>query len=47
MLEIVGSLGRLMKSLEELSNLHNNTASIQKNQGNKSHRVTVALLILL
>ena len=27
--------------------LHNNAASIQKNQGNKSHHVIVALLILL
>ena len=26
-----------------LSNLHNNVASIQKNRGNKSHRVIVAL----
>ena len=28
-----------------LSNLHNNVASIQKNRGDKSHRVIVALLI--
>ena len=27
-----------------LSNLHNNVASIQKNQSDKSHRVIVALL---
>ena len=26
-----------------LSNLHNNVASIQKNRGDKSHRVIVAL----
>ena len=28
-----------------LSNLHNNVASIQKNRGDKSHRVIVALLV--
>ena len=27
-----------------LSNLHNNIASLQKNRGNKSHRLIVALL---
>ena len=30
-----------------LSNSHNNAASIQKNQGDESHHVNVALLILL
>ena len=30
-----------------LSNSHNNAASIQKNRGDKSHHVNVALLILL
>ena len=30
-----------------LSNLHNNEASIQKNLGDKSHRVTVPLRLLL
>ena len=30
-----------------LSNLHNNAASIQKNQGDESHHVNVTLLILL
>ena len=30
-----------------LSNSHNNVASIQKNRGDKSHRVIVALAIIL
>ena len=30
-----------------LSNSHNNVASIQKNRGDKSHRVTVAIHLLL
>ena len=29
-----------------LSNSHNSTVSMQKNRGDKSHRVIVALLIL-
>ena len=38
---------KLIDYILSLSNSHNNAASIQKNRGDKSHCVIVALLILL